>query len=118
MDRIEVSINAQHVAELMAEPGPGNDMVLYRNFAALGEAWGLDAVNNDDESAYDLPSAVALARMLGEAGYKYTIAPYTLPDFWASLVAQANEGLGGDGLLDRVYLQCYDGGHYNDPAGW
>lgn len=119
VDRLEVSMNAQHVADLMADPGPGGDTALYRNFAALKEAWGLDAVNNDDESIYDVPSTVAFAKMLGEVGYKYTIAPYTYADFWMKVVDQTNEGLGGEEkLLDRAYLQCYDGGRFNNPAGW
>ncbi|KAI0019774.1 hypothetical protein F4780DRAFT_404565 [Xylariomycetidae sp. FL0641] len=120
IDRVEVSMNAQHVAELMDSPGPGNATNLYRNFAALRAAWGLDAVNNDDEAVYDVGSTVAFARMLGAVGYRYTTAPYTNAQFWASVTAQLNAGAtdAADRLLDRVYLQCYDGGAGNDPAGW
>lgn len=120
VDRVEISMNAQNVRNLMTSPGPGADTPLFRNFAALKEAWGLDAVNNDDESIYDVASTVAFARMLGRAGYRYSIAPYTNARFWATLISQLNTGGGADSrlLLDRVYLQCYDGGAYNDPAGW
>lgn len=119
VDRLEVSMNSQHVADLMANPGPGEDTLLYRNFAALKEAWSLDAVNNDDESLYDVPSTVAFAKMLGQAGYNYTIAPYTNPDFWIAVIGQGNEGLAEEErLVDRAYLQCYDGGRFNNPAGW
>lgn len=119
VDRLEVSMNSQHVEELMNDPGPGEDTPLYRNFAALKEAWSLDAVDNDDEAIYSAPSTVAFAKMLGEVGYKYTIAPYTNPDFWIAVIGQANEGLDGEErLVDRAYLQCYDGGRYNNPQGW
>lgn len=112
-------MNSQHVRDLMASPGPGASTPLYRNFAALKTAWGLDAVNNDEESLYDVGSTVKFAQMLGQAGYRYTIAPYTNSGFWVSLVRQANAGLAEPNLLlDRVYLQCYDGGARNSPAGW
>jgi hypothetical protein len=77
VNRLEISMNAQHVSALMASPGPGNTTRLYRNFAALKAAWSLDAVNNDDESLYDVTSTVTFAQMLGKIGLKYTIAPYT-----------------------------------------
>ncbi|AEO69701.1 uncharacterized protein THITE_2069232 [Thermothielavioides terrestris NRRL 8126] len=120
VQRVEISMNAQHVRELMARPGPGADTPLYRNFAALRAAWALDAVNNDDESIYDAASTAAFAAMLGAAGYRYTIAPYTNTGFWAAVVARVNAGraAASDLLLDRVYLQCYDGGAGNDPGGW
>lgn len=119
VDRLEISMNSQHVQDLMTSPGPGADTPLYRNFAALKEAWSLDAVNNDDESLYQVPATVAFGRMLGEMGYKYTIAPYTNGNFWVSVTSQLNSGLQeADFLVDRVYLQCYDGGANNDPGNW
>lgn len=117
--RLEISMNSQHVKDLMASPGPGADTPLYKNFAALKTAWGLDAVNNDDESLYDVASTVAFAKMLGKIGYKYTGAPYTNTAFWKALIAQANAGLAEPNLLfDRAYLQCYDGGAGNNPSAW
>jgi len=115
--RVEISMNSQHVRDLMRSPGPGATTNLYRNSAALKAAWNLDAVNNDDESLYDVSSTVAFAKMLGTIGYKYTISPYTNAAFWVSLKTQLNKGL-DDPLLDRVYLQCYDGGADNDPRSW
>ena len=61
----------------MRNPGLGSAPTLYRNFEALKIAWSLGAVNNDDESIYDVASTVAFARMFGAMGYKYTIALYT-----------------------------------------
>lgn len=117
--RLEICMNSEHVADLMASPGPGADTPLYQNFAALKAAWGLDAVNNDDESIYDVASTVTFAKMLGEIGYKYTGAPYTNVAFWQSVISQANSGLAEPDLLfDRAYLQCYDGGAGNDPTAW
>ncbi|KAM7217086.1 hypothetical protein V8F06_007485 [Rhypophila decipiens] len=119
VNRLEISMNSQHVKNLMSRPGPGADTPLYRNFAALKEAWTLDAVNNDDESLYDVASTVTFAKMLNKIGYKYTIAPYTNVQFWRSLTTQLNSGLKEPNLaMDRVYLQCYDGGANNNPAGW
>ncbi|KAI1489951.1 hypothetical protein F5X96DRAFT_582486 [Biscogniauxia mediterranea] len=119
INRVEICMNSMYVSDLMSNPGPGPDTPLYRNFAALKEAWGLDAVNNDDESIYDVDSTVTFAKMLGEIGYKYTIAPYTNPSFWVSLANELNDGLDeADLLLDRVYLQCYDGGAGNNPGNW
>jgi hypothetical protein len=117
IDRVEISMNSQHVKDLMRSPGAGAVTPLYRNFVALKTAWSLDAVNNDDESIYDVASTVAFAKMLGTIGYKYTIAPYTNTAFWASLKTQLNKDLDNP-LLDRVYLQCYDGGANNDPRSW
>ncbi|KAF2258213.1 hypothetical protein CC78DRAFT_526655 [Lojkania enalia] len=116
INRLEISMNAQNVRSLMANPGAGADTPLYRNFKALKTAWSLDAVNNDDESIYDVASTVAFAKMLGGIEYKYTIAPYTNTRFWATVKTQLNTGPGE--LLDRVYLQCYDGGAGNNPASW
>ncbi|KAH6850510.1 hypothetical protein B0I37DRAFT_115760 [Chaetomium sp. MPI-CAGE-AT-0009] len=118
VDRVEICMNSQNIRELMASPGAGPNTPLYRNFAALRAAWGLDAVNNDDESIYDTASTVAFAGMLGDIGYRYTIAPYDAGRmaFWAGVVSRANQAR--PGLLDRVYLQLYDGGAGNVPANW
>jgi hypothetical protein len=119
INRLEISMNAQHVRALMAKPGPGPETRLYRNFKALKTAWSLDAVNNDDEKVYDVASTVTFAKMLSKIGYKYTIAPYTNTRFWSSVKTQLNRGLKEpDLVLDRVYLQCYDGGARNDPGNW
>ncbi|KAH8204918.1 hypothetical protein TruAng_000957 [Truncatella angustata] len=112
VNRLEICMNSAHVSELMVSPGPGSDTRLYRNFVALKTAWTLDAVSNDDESIYDVASTVKFAQMLGNIGYKYTIVPYTNTSFWKSLKTQLKD------LLDRAYLQCYDGGAGNNPGSW
>jgi hypothetical protein len=119
INRVEICMNSNNVAALMVNPGPGVSTPLYQNFKALKAAWNLDAVNNDDESIYDVASTVTFGKMLGNIGYKYTIVPYTNSRFWASLTTQLNNGLSEPNLLlDRAYLQCYDGGASNNPASW
>ncbi|PVI02984.1 hypothetical protein DM02DRAFT_699296 [Periconia macrospinosa] len=112
INRLEICTNSNNIQALMASPGPGSNTNLYRNLASLKTAWGLDAVNNNDEAIYHLDSTLKFGRMVGEIGYKYTLVPYTRVSFWQSVKSQ----LGG--LVDRVYLQCYDGGASNDPISW
>ena len=119
VDRLEICMNSNNVRELMANPGPGPNTNVYRNFAALKAAWNLDAVNNNDEAIYELSSTVTFAKMLGTMGYKYAASPYTYVSFYQSLLRELNKGLAEkDWLLDRMYLQCYDGGAGNDPHAW
>ncbi len=93
--------------------GPGT--TLYRNFAALRDAIpGIDALNNDDESTYHAPSAVAFTKMLAELGFRNAIVPYTNSSFWRTLVSEVNAAYPGN--IDRNYLQCYAGGAFNDPC--
>lgn len=119
VNRIEVSVGAwgtpdwENIDTLITEQGTGSDSVLYRNFLALKDATGADAVNNDDESHYEVESTVAFARMANAMGYNnFTLAPYTAVSYWQGV---KNE-LGS--LVDRVYLQAYAGGAGNDPASW
>ncbi|KAK4641296.1 hypothetical protein QC761_611130 [Podospora bellae-mahoneyi] len=89
--RLEISRNAQNVRNLIMTPGPEPET----------------------------PFSVAFGRMLGQIGYKYTIAPYTNAQFWLNVKNQLNQGLKEQNwLLDRVYLQCYDGEAYNNPPEW
>ncbi len=93
--------------------GPGT--TLYRNFAALKAAIpAIDAFNNDDESTYHVPSAVAFTKMLAGLGFKNAIVPYTRSSFWSALVSQVNAAYPGN--IDRNYLQCYAGGGGNNPC--
>ncbi|NVI98859.1 discoidin domain-containing protein [Myxococcus sp. AM009] len=92
--------------------GTGTHSILYRNFQALKTATGADAVNFDDESAYDLAPTTAFSQMLIGMGYKITFAPYTQQTFWRNL----KNNLGS--AVDRIYLQVYAGGAGNNPASW
>ncbi|MCP3167765.1 PKD domain-containing protein [Myxococcus qinghaiensis] len=128
VNRIEVSIGAWSVPdfERMARLvngtaagcgttlvcGTGTNSILYRNFQALKTATRADAVNFDDESAYDLAPTTTFGQMLIGLGYKITFAPYTQQTFWRNL----KDNLGGS--VDKIYLQVYDGGAGNNPASW
>lgn len=118
VDRIEISIGAwgtadfENIRSLMQRDGDGEDTILYRNFKALIDVTGADAVNYDDESCYDVDATVAFSEMLLSMGVKITLCPYTNTAFWSSLLDE----LGSD--VDRVYLQCYSGGSGNNPAQW
>lgn len=86
---------------------------IYKNFKLLKETFPfVDAINNDDEVTYDLPSAVAFTKMLASFGFKNAIAPYkNNQSFWKPLVEQVNRAYHGN--MDRNYLQCYAGGASN-----
>jgi hypothetical protein len=119
VNRIEVSVGSwgagdwDSIRSLITSQGTGSGSILYRNFQALQQATGADAVNDDDESTYDTNSTVAFARMALGIGFRsFTIAPYTNSGFWRGV----RNNLGAS--LDRAYLQVYAGGAGNDPASW
>ncbi|MCY1032649.1 PKD domain-containing protein [Corallococcus sp. BB11-1] len=128
VNRIEVSIGAwsvpdfERMARLVNGTAPGcgstlvcgtgSNSILYRNFQALKTATRADAVNFDDESAYDLAPTTQFGQMLIGMGFKITFAPYTQQGFWRSL----KDNLGS--AVDGIYLQVYDGGAGNNPASW
>jgi hypothetical protein len=119
VNRIEVSVGAWGTADweaidnLMTRDGTGSGTILYRNFQALRTATGADAINNDDESHYEVDSTVTFARMANAMGYQhFSLAPYTAVSYWQGVT----NNLGS--LVDRVYLQAYAGGSGNNPASW
>jgi len=119
VNRIEVSVGAwgtpdwEAIDKLITRDGTGSGTILYRNFLALKNATGADAINNDDEAHYDVDSTVTFARMANAMGYRnFTLAPYTAVSYWKGV----KNGLGA--LVDRVYLQAYAGGSGNNPATW
>ena len=117
IDRVEATFGPyDKIRTLIQNEGTGASSILYKNLAALKTAWNLDAINNDDEATYDLDSTASFAKMVGSIGYKYSAAPYTNMDFWASTVKAINAAT--PDVFDRVYLQCYDGGAGNDPGQW
>jgi hypothetical protein len=119
VNRIELSVGAggtadwEHIKALIQSGGTGPDSILYRNFQAVYQTLGADAINDDDESCYDVDSTVAFAQMMKAIGYRnFTIVPFANMDFWRSV----RNALGQ--FLDRTYLQCYSGGDGNDPKAW
>ncbi|MBN2163159.1 MAG: hypothetical protein JXR25_02715 [Pontiellaceae bacterium] len=118
VNRIEMAIGGwgdlsfDTIRSFVDSNGTAPGSVLYDNFLALKNATGVDAIQYDDEHVYDTDSAVAFGEMLAGMGLKVTLCPYTARSFWSSVKAQ----LGA--TVDAVYLQCYDGGAYNNPADW
>lgn len=118
IQRVEISIGAwgcadfENIKKLIEKDGTGEDTILYKNFKALIEATGADAVNFDDESCYDVESAVKFGQMCAEMGVKVALCPYTQMDFWKQVKTELGD------TVDRVYVQCYDGGAGNDPDDW
>lgn len=100
-----------------AHCGTGPQSVLYRNFKALRDAFpDVDALNNDDESTYDLASAVPFHIMLADIGFNTAIVPYTVRSFWQAFVSEVNSARPGS--VDLTYLQGYAGGSGNNPCSW
>lgn len=123
INRLEICIGGwgntayDQIKSLIASDGTGTGSILYRNFKALKEAIPeLDAVNNDDEHTYDVEAATAFHVMMYDLGYKTTVAPYMRKSFWQSLVTNVNAAR--PGAVDRVMIQCYDGGAGNNPSDW
>jgi hypothetical protein len=106
-----------NVKALVNANGTGENTNLYRNFKALKEALPcVEAINNDQEQCYDVATAVAFHKMLFDVGFKTTVAPYTQKTYWTNFVSQLNAARAG--AVDRIYIQCYDGGASNNPADW
>jgi hypothetical protein len=102
-----------NVKTLIASQGTGSDSILYKNFLALKNAVpGIDAINDDDESTYDINSSTSFGQMLNGLGYKFSLAPYENQSFWVKLKSNLGSG------CDIVYLQCYSGGAGNNPGTW
>ena len=102
-----------NIKNLINANGTNTSTVLYQNLVALKSALGIDAIDNDDESAYDSASTILFGKMCASAGIKSSLCPYTNPGYWQAV----QNGLGVTNC-DAVYLQCYDGGAGNTPATW
>lgn len=106
-----------NIKNLVNSQGTGTGSILYRNFKALKTAIpSIDAINNDDEEAYDVNSATAFHVMLADIGYKTTLAPYMNKSYWQSLATNVNNQRSG--AVDKIYLQWYEGGAGNNPCDW
>lgn len=117
--RIELSVGAwgtadfEAISALMSRDGTGEDTILYKNFKALIDACGADAINYDDESNYNVEDAVKFGKMVESMGLKVTLCPFNQMTYWVNVY----KGLGSE-LCDRIYLQCYDGGAGNNVRDW
>lgn len=106
-----------NIKNIVNAQGTGTGSILYKNFKALKTAIpSMDAINNDDESTYDVNTATAFHVMLADLGFKTTLAPYMNKGFWQSLATNVNNQR--NGAVDKIYLQVYDGGAGNNPCDW
>ncbi len=118
VNRIEICVGSagpndfQSIKTLIASGGTGTGSILYRNFLALKNATGANAVCFDDEALFDTNTSVTFGRMLSNMGLKVTFAPYNNQNHWRDVKTQLGS------IVDAVYLQCYDGGAGNNPATW
>ena len=108
-----------NIKNLVNSQGTGPNSILYRNFKALKEAVPeIDAVNNDIEQDYDVESGAKFHIMMYDLGYKTTLAPYTYMNYWTSLCSKIRASR--PKAVDRVMIQCYDGGagNVNSVGSW
>ena len=108
-----------NIKNLVNSQGTGPSSILYRNFKALKEAVPeIDAVNNDIEQDYDVESGAKFHIMMYDLGYLTTLAPYTYMNYWTSLCSKIRASR--PKAVDRVMVQCYDGGagNVNNVGSW
>ena len=108
-----------NIRSLVNSQGTGSNSILYKNFKALKEAVPeIDAVNNDTEQDYDIESAAKFHIMMYNLGYKTTFAPYTNMSYWTGLNNKIRASK--PKAVDRVMVQCYDGGagNVNSVGSW
>lgn len=93
--------------------GIGTNSTLYNICKIFKEDIGVDAVCIDDESVYNSLSIAQLGEMIGQLGMRMTLCPFRKTEFWKDVICRSKPG-----LIDAVYLQCYDGGRNNVPGEW
>ena len=123
ISRIDICIGGwgntsySNIKKLVETSGTGTGSILYRNFKALKEAVPeIDGVNNDDEHCYDLTTGARFHVMMYDLGYKTTLAPYMNKSYWQGLCNKIRASR--PKAVDRVMIQCYDGGAGNNPSSW
>jgi hypothetical protein len=93
--------------------GTASNSTLYGIAKVFKEKMGIDAVCIDDESVYDSRSIIKFGKMLGRMNMHMTLCPFTKKSYWKAIIDGSQQG-----LIDAVYLQCYDGGTRNTVAPW
>ena len=93
--------------------GTGKKSTLYNIAKVLKEKMGADAVCIDDESVYDSKSIIQFGKMLNKLNMHMTLCPFTKKTYWKDIIEGSQKG-----LIDAVYLQCYNGGTRNTVAPW
>ncbi len=123
INRLEISVGAGGTSDfasikaLCSAGVPDSSSNLYKNMLAIKNATGADAINLDTEDTYDVASTINFCKMCINMGYSnITLCPYTNTSYWKAV----KDGLEAwkPGVVDRIYLQCYDGGAGNNPGTW
>jgi len=93
--------------------GTGKNSTLYKIAKVMKAAIGADALCIDDESVYNSTSIIQFGEMAGRLKMHMTLCPYKNAPYWKAILDSSKAG-----LIDAIYLQCYDGGTGNTPAPW
>jgi hypothetical protein len=93
--------------------GTSEKSTLYSICKVLKEVVGVDAICIDDESVYNSESVADFGKIIGKLGMHMTLCPFTNIPYWKDVACRSDKG-----LIDAVYLQCYDGGQRNTPEPW
>jgi hypothetical protein len=93
--------------------GTGTGSTLYGILRAMKQDIGVDAICIDDESVYDSASIIRLGELARELGLHMSLCPFTRIPYWKAVLDGSSPG-----LVDAIYLQCYDGGQNAVPGDW
>lgn len=93
--------------------GTGRRSTLYRMLKVMKKTIGVDAICIDDESVYDSTSIIRLGELVDKIGLHMSLCPFTRIPYWKSIVDASRPG-----VVDAIYLQCYDGGKHAVPGEW
>ncbi len=85
--------------------GTGANSTLYKIAKVFKDEIGVDAVCIDDESVYNSVSIIRFGEMIDKLGMHISLCPYTNYTYWKVIITGSKSG-----LVDAIYLQCYDGG--------
>lgn len=93
--------------------GTARGSALYGILKIFKKTIGADAICIDDESVYDSSSIIRLGQLAHRLSLHMSLCPFTRIPWWKSVVDGSRHG-----VVDAVYLQCYDGGARAVPADW
>lgn len=93
--------------------GMGRRSTLYGILKVMKETIGVDAICIDDESVYDSTSIIRLGELARKIGLHMSLCPFTRIPYWKSVLDSSSAG-----VVDAIYLQCYDGGKDAVPGEW
>lgn len=93
--------------------GTGSGSTLYGILRAMKEEIGVDAICIDDESVYDSTSIIRLGELAQGLGLHMSLCPFTKIPYWKAVLDGSRPG-----VVDAIYLQCYDGGKNAVPGDW